>query len=70
MVRKAKELVKQKGILSTPNPKPGHELPEETVHLVQSFFESDEIRRTMPDKKDVSVRQGNQSSFSKEIGSK
>ncbi len=25
MVRRAKELVKQKGILSTPNPKPGHE---------------------------------------------
>ena len=59
MVHKAKELVKQKGILSTP--KPGHELPKETVHLVQSFFESDEISWTMPGKKDVvSVRQGNQ----------
>ena len=59
--KQLKELVKQKGILSTPNTKPGHELPKETVHLVQSFFESDEISRTMPGKKDiVSVRQGNQ----------
>ena len=48
MVRKAKELVKQKGILSTPNPKPGHTLPVETTDLVQSFYESDEVSRTMP----------------------
>ena len=61
MVHKAKELVRQKGILSTPNPKPGHELSEETVHLVQNFFESEEISRTMPGKKDfISVRQGHQ----------
>ena len=38
MVRKAKELVRQKGILSTPNPKPGHELSEETVHPCSKFF--------------------------------
>ena len=58
MVRKAKELVKQKGILSTPNPKPGHTLPVETTDLVQSFYESDEVSRTMPGSKDfVSVRQ-------------
>ena len=35
MVRKAKELVKEKGILSTPNPKPGHTLPAETTDFVQ-----------------------------------
>ena len=61
MVRKAKELVRQKGILSTPNPKPGHELSEETVNIVQNFFESEEISRTMPGKKDfISVCQGHQ----------
>ena len=58
MVRKAKELVKQKGVLSTPNPKPGHALAVETTALVQSFYESDEVSRMMPGKKDyVSVRQ-------------
>ena len=58
MVRKAKELVKEKGILSTPNPKPGHALPAETTDLVQSFYECDEVSRMMPGCKDfVSVRQ-------------
>ena len=57
MVRKAKELVKEKGILSTPNPKPGHILPTETIDLVRSFYESDEVSRMMPGCKDlVSVR--------------
>ena len=60
MVRKAKELVKQKGILSTPNPRHGHTLAVETSDLVQSFYESDEVSRMMPGRKDyiyVSVRQ-------------
>jgi len=58
MVRKAKELVKQKGILSTPNPRHGHALAVETTDLVQSFYESDEVSRIMPGRKDyVSVRQ-------------
>ena len=57
MVRKAKELMKEKGVLSTPNPKPGHTLPAETIDLVQSFYESDEVSRMMPGCKDfVSVR--------------
>jgi hypothetical protein len=34
MVRKATELVKAKGILSTPNPKPGKMLKDDTVKLV------------------------------------
>ena len=33
MVRIAKELVKQKGVLSTPNPKTGHTLPTKTIDL-------------------------------------
>ena len=59
MARKSKELVKEKGILSTPNQKSGHTLSVEVTDLVQSFYESDDISRMMPGKKDyVSVRQG------------
>jgi hypothetical protein len=36
MVRKVKELVKAKGILSTPNPKSGMMLKDDTVKLVCS----------------------------------
>ena len=59
MARKAKELVAEKGILSTPNPKPGHSLPSETIDLVTNFYESDNVSRIMPGKKDfVSVKSG------------
>jgi hypothetical protein len=59
MARKSKQLVKEKGILSTPNPKHGHSLPPKTLDLIKSFYESDNISRTMPGKKDfVSIRQG------------
>lgn len=58
MVRKAKQLVKEKGIMSTPNPKPGKILEAGTVNLVREFYESDNVSRIMPGKKDfVSVRQ-------------
>ena len=58
MVRRAKDLVKQKGILSMPNPKPGQVLATETTDLVQSFYEYDEVSRMLPGKKDfVSVKQ-------------
>ncbi len=51
--------MKQKGILSTPNPKPGHALATETADVVRSFYESDEVSRMMPGTKEfVSVRQG------------
>ena len=57
MARKSKELVKEKGILSLPGPKPGHSLLTETVELIKSFYDSDDISRTMPGKKDyVSVK--------------
>ena len=59
MARKAKELVKKQGILSTPNPKHGCGLPLMTVNLVKDFYDLDDISRIMPGKKDfVSVRQG------------
>ena len=57
MVRKAKELVREKGILSTPNPKPGRTLSQQTADLATSYYESDENSRLMPGKKDcVSFR--------------
>ena len=42
MVRKAKQLVKQHGILSSPNPQPGRpNLTEKVIDTVKSFYESD-----------------------------
>ena len=59
MARQAKELVKEKGVLAMPDLKRGHALTEQTVHLVQSFYRSDEVSRVMPGRKDyVSVREG------------
>lgn len=61
MARKAKNVVKEKGILSTPNPKPGNPLAAHTADLVCGFYESDEVSRMMPGRKDfVSVKQGDQ----------
>ena len=52
MARKSKELVKEKGVLSLPSPKPGPSLLPETVNIVHMFYESDDISRIMPGKKD------------------
>ena len=58
MARKSKQLVREKGVLSSPDPKPGHSLPSATLKQVADFYESDEVSRMMPGKKDfVSVRQ-------------
>ena len=58
MARKAKELVKNQGLLSNPDPKHGCGLPLITVNLIKDFYELDDISRIMPGKKDfVSVRQ-------------
>ncbi len=58
MARKCKQLVREKGVLSSPDPMPGPSLPSETVEIVTTFYQSDEISRIMPGKKDyVSVRQ-------------
>ena len=51
MARKAK-LVKDKGILSGPDPRPGYTIPQETSDLVVGFYESDGCSRLMPGKKD------------------
>jgi hypothetical protein len=56
MVRKAKKLVEEKGILSTPNPRSGKTLPSSIVDEIKHFYYSDTISRLMPGMKDyVSV---------------
>ncbi|KAG1676397.1 hypothetical protein GQR58_014302 [Nymphon striatum] len=51
-VRLAMELKKSKGILGTSVRKPRTGLSEETVQMVQAFYENDEYSRLMPGKKD------------------
>ena len=58
MARKSNELVREKGVLSIPDPKLGPSLPSTTIDCVCSFYQSDDISRIMPGKKDfVSVKQ-------------
>ena len=52
MVRKAKKLVSEKGIMSTPNPRLGKVLPKTTADLIDTFYYSDKISKIMPGKKD------------------
>ena len=57
LVRQSKKQVEERGILSLPGPSRGPSLPPETVIIVSSFYESDDISRVMPGKKDfVSVK--------------
>ncbi len=69
MARKSKELVKEKGALSTPDRKEGPSLPSEVINLVDGFYQSDDISRVMPGKKDfVSVRlEGKRRHFQKRL---
>ena len=53
MACEAKGLIKSGGILSTPNPKAGHGICEDIKVLVQKFYESNEMSRMMPGKKNV-----------------
>lgn len=48
MARKAKKLVEEKGVLSTPNPKQGKPLSLEISEAVKTFYETDDISRCMP----------------------
>ena len=57
LARQSKKLVEERGILSLPGPSRGPSLPPETAVVVCSFYESDDISRVMPGKKDfVSVK--------------
>jgi hypothetical protein len=57
MIRRAKQLVMDEGIMSSPNPKPGKTLNKVTVEVVKSFYNSDEVSRVMPGKKyNISIK--------------
>ena len=58
MARKAKQLVREHGILATPDPRPGRpSLSKSVVDQVVSFYENDSFSRMMPGKKDyVSIK--------------
>ena len=51
-IRTAHELKKVGGILAKPAPHKGKTLPQETLDLVQSFYEDNEYSPQMPGKKD------------------
>ena len=56
LVRKAKKVVEERGILSSPNPKAGKNLSKTTVTQVKEFYYCENISRLMPGMKDfVSV---------------
>lgn len=52
MISIVKKVVDEKGILASPNPKLGKTLTGEVVKRVKEFYESQEITRIMPGKKD------------------
>ena len=52
MATAAKKLAKEKGVLSTPNPKLGRSIPEITVNQVKRFYDSDDISHQIPGKTD------------------
>lgn len=57
MARKVKALVKENGILATPNSKPGKVLSNSVTQQIIQFYNSDDVSRLMPGKKDfVSVK--------------
>ena len=57
MARLAKKIVKDKGVMSSPNSKARKSLSEDTVKLVKAFYYHDDISRVIPGKKDfLSVR--------------
>lgn len=55
--KKAKQLVDQFGILSSPSPRGGRKLLPETENLVKCFYLREDISRIMPGKKDfISIK--------------
>jgi len=53
LVRKAKRLVEEKGVLSTPNPNAGKGLSKKMVDDIQNMYCCDPISRQMPGMKDT-----------------
>ncbi|CAF2174414.1 unnamed protein product [Rotaria magnacalcarata] len=57
MARQAKQLVRDSGVFSTPNPRLGKRLPNEVAEQVIQFYHSPEMSRVMPGLKDcISVK--------------
>jgi hypothetical protein len=56
MIRRAKQLDMDQGIMFSSNPKPGKTLNEVTVEVVKSFCNSDEVSRVMPGKKRLHIK--------------
>ena len=57
MVKQARKLKREKGILAIPDPKKGNTLSKNTVKLVTDFYQSDENSRILPGAKDkVSIK--------------
>ena len=52
LVRTARKLAAEKGILTFPDPKKGHGLSNTTVGLIHQFYHDDEFTRLMPGQKD------------------
>lgn len=70
LVRQAIKIRKEKGFMEGPNPKPGKCLQTETVEIVQSFYQNDDISRAMPGIKDcvtVIGSDGNKTKMSKRL---
>ena len=53
MASSAKKLVENKGMLSSPNSKAGKTLSQDTLELVKSFYNHDDVSRVMPGIKDA-----------------
>ena len=59
LIRRARKLKSENGILAIPDKKIGHNIPDFLTALVQDFFQQDEYSRIMPGKKDcVKVKVG------------
>ena len=59
LIRRARKLKSENGILAIPDKKIGHNIPDFLTALVQDFFQQDEYSRIMPGKKDcVKVKGG------------
>lgn len=68
---KAKHLVDQHGVLTTPNPRSGtNKLPVEIENLVRSFYLREDVSRILPGKKDfvsVKLSDGTRSHIQKQL---
>ena len=55
VVRRARQLKKDKGILADPDPKKGKTFLQEVTQRIQEFYQSDEFSRLCPGKKDFVI---------------